>query len=91
MRFYVVNVQLIHWIPFKIKAFCFDTRNIYGLFFRTYGTLSVTADKKWKYLFDHCKGLIGCHDDKAIKSEKAWEALKKTLAANKLAIKAANK
>lgn len=62
-----------------------------GLLPKTFGTFSVVADRKWVDMFQHCQGLLGCHDNVMVHSDKAWEAVAVMVAANKKAIKDAKR
>lgn len=57
----------------------------------SFGTLSVSADKKWTDMFLHCQGLLGCHDNIMVHSDKAWEAVAVMVSANKKALKDAKR
>ena len=47
------------------------------MYFRTYGKLSVPADRKWLDIYRHCYVMLGCTSDdlQQCDSGKAWEMI----------------
>ncbi|CAH1788427.1 unnamed protein product [Owenia fusiformis] len=45
-----------------------------GILPKTFGTLSVSADRKWEEIFQHCRTVLGCQEgETTVDSQKAWE------------------
>ncbi|XP_052825972.1 alsin isoform X1 [Octopus bimaculoides] len=47
----------------------------YGIHSKTYGTLSVPADRKWEDIFSHCKAMLGYTGEGKPDPAKAWQAV----------------
>ncbi|GAB1600522.1 alsin-like isoform X1 [Argonauta hians] len=47
----------------------------YGIHSKTYGTLSVSADRKWEDIFSHCKSMLGYNGEGKADPSKAWQSV----------------
>ncbi|CAE1150413.1 ALS2 [Acanthosepion pharaonis] len=51
------------------------TGHVCGIQSKTYGSLSVTADRKWEDIFSHCKAMLGYTGEGKADTGKAWESV----------------